>query len=81
MTAEHNWRECRPALLATEPDVPPPAPGALEMAWSLVPDRDRRLFHEFCCHFRQDDAHLAAAQRIAALIELSLEARPPMSGA
>lgn len=72
MTAPHSWRECRPALLSTDPGASPPTPGALEMAWSLVPDRDRMLFHEFCCHNRTDDAHMAAAGRIGALIKLSL---------
>jgi hypothetical protein len=43
------------------------------MAWSLVPDRDRMLFHEFCCHNRHDGAHMAAVGRISALIKLGLK--------
>lgn len=67
----HGWAECIPVLLATG-DAEPVDPAALGMAWSLVPDRDRRLFHEFCCLNRDSAAHLAALERIRAVVALAL---------
>lgn len=73
MGAAHGWRECIPVLLSTGgSNAKPVDPAALGMAWSLVPDQDRRLFHEFCCLNRDDAAHLAALERIRGLMALAL---------
>jgi hypothetical protein len=68
VTQEHDWRECRPALLSTGP--PGPDDHAIPMAaiWAQVPGEDRKLFHEFCCHNQIDEEHLAAMERIGALL-------------
>ena len=68
MLVSHSWRKCRPAVLDLESGRSPWAVAAnqikLEMAWSLVPDRDRRLLHEFCCLNRKSEDHLDAMERV-----------------
>ena len=55
MTPGHTWQECRPLILDIKDGrvADKRIPGALDMAWSLVPDQDRELFHLYCCHSRQ----------------------------
>jgi hypothetical protein len=64
----HSWRECRLAYLDGSGGRSAWAMSAdqlkLEMAWSLVPDRDRRLFHEFCCLERHDEEAASAVHRV-----------------
>jgi hypothetical protein len=64
----HSWRECRPAVIDLEQGSSGWAMAAdqlkLETAWSLVPDRDRRLFHEYCCLDRHSEDHLNAMERV-----------------
>lgn len=45
----------------------------LEMAWSLVPDRDRLLFHQFCCLSWKSEAHLDAVERITEILKPVLD--------
>jgi hypothetical protein len=67
----HRWQDCTPVLLPFDGPGGVSVTGEqLDMAWSLVPDRDRRLFHEFCCENRHDDVTEAAMDRIVALVEL-----------
>jgi hypothetical protein len=54
---------------AADPAADPPAPDPLEMAWALVPPRDRRLFHEFCCENQQTPEHMDAMERISAILQ------------
>lgn len=67
----HAWQDCAPVLLSITPAGGPEITGEqLEMAWSLVPERDRELFHGFCCDNRHDARHTEAMDRITALVEL-----------
>jgi hypothetical protein len=67
----HGWRECRPVILG--PPGAAPADGtAVEAAWALVPDADRRLFHQFCCLRREDPEQLAAMGRITRRMRVAL---------
>jgi len=71
----HPWRECRPVVLdlkGNDIDVAR-ASAALAGAWSLVPSRDRKLFHDFCCLNIHDDNTHAAIRRIGALVRLALD--------
>ncbi len=50
-----------------------PVPGdVLDMAWSMVPETDRRLFHEFCCLNQTNEKYSAAAGRGTEIIETAL---------
>lgn len=44
---------------------------AIEMAWSLVPEQDRLLLHQFCCLNRRDTQTLEALDRIAGLMRIA----------
>jgi hypothetical protein len=72
----HRWQECIPVILDTDPErklVSKRSSDALAMAWSLVPDRDRKLFHEFCCLYQQNDETQAAIERISQLVRVALD--------
>jgi hypothetical protein len=74
MVAPHSWRECRPVLLdfgCSEPEQL--VQTKLEMAWSLVPDDDRRLFHQRCCFGLCTPESDAAVERISGLIRAALD--------
>jgi hypothetical protein len=73
MANEHSWTECRPALLALPGARPAPDGAALALAWSLVPEQDRQLFHEFCCLNRRDPLALAAVSRISDVLHPLLQ--------
>jgi hypothetical protein len=65
----HKWQECRPAIIDISGGNGQPLNGeALEIAWSLVPDADRLLFHEYCCFRMVDSKHLDAMERIVTLL-------------
>jgi hypothetical protein len=73
MTQPHNWRECRLVILEVDADdgrvIGKSSPPALETAWSSVPDRDRELFHMFCCLNVHTQATHDAINRISALVK------------
>jgi hypothetical protein len=69
----HGWRQCRPAMIDLEGGRSGWALAAdqikLEVAWSLVPGRDRRLFHEYCCmNHRKSEDHLDAMERVTRIL-------------
>lgn len=70
MAVPHDWTECRPAVLSLE-GAPPVSAEAIELAWSLVPEQDRLLFHQFCCLNRRDTQTLEAIDRIADLMKIA----------
>lgn len=41
---------------------------AVEQVWSDLPDADKILFHQLCCHNRRGAEQLAAMERISDLI-------------
>lgn len=76
MAAPHDWRECRPVVLDLDASsgrvIGKHASARLAMAWSLVPDRDRRLFHAYCClNLHNAETH-ATIGRIGKFIRLAL---------
>lgn len=71
LAAGHSWRDCRPAILGLA-GVPRPREDAVEMAWSLVSDTDRRLLHQFCCLGWEGAEQIAAAERIGTIMGAAL---------
>lgn len=74
---DHSWQDCRPVMLDLQQGRSVWAQAAnqikLEMAWSLVTHRDRRLFHEYCCQGRKSEDHLDAVERINRILEPALD--------
>lgn len=50
--SEHDWRECRPAIIGAPEENPAEMAAAqarMMSAWFGLTDSERQNFHRFCC--------------------------------
>lgn len=76
----HSWQSCRLVMADMKHGTSDWAASVnqvkLEMAWSLIPDGDRRLFHDYCCLGRKSAATLGAMERVIRVLGPALDYFP-----
>ncbi len=62
----HGWAECEPvALNFTTMEIDRVTTAKLLKVWETLTDGEKIMFHQYTCHNRHSEQHLAVADMIA----------------